>query len=342
MALNIDKCNFIKKDGEQCTNKKKEGDYCGIHKKYAVLGISEKNRCNDCGQLNNDKNYKNCEECRTKRNIKSKEKRAKLKSIKIEKQIEELKIDEYEISPYYLSGFFDGDGSICINEALSLQIQFSQCVLPILNKIKDIFGGSLYSFEPRNDNQRTQHSLRICGRDCEKILKYLDIGCIMKYEQVQVAKKIIYLNNLQNLNDKKIEYREEMRRLNKSYKKTHDKPYTRINIEYISGLFDAEGCIYLRERKNSHCFDYIKITQANDYQLLEHIKNFIGHGSVVDKIKWTVNRQEFVEYDLTQMLPFLNVKKLQAELCLEFLNCNDNLRKKEIYQAIKDDKHLDC
>ncbi len=333
-----EKCIFIKKNGEQCTNKQKEKSVCGIHLKYINLGVTTENRCGECGKTNDTFN-KICSNCQTKRSAKAAEKRLKIKENKIIKEMEILQIDEYEISPYYLSGFFDGDGSICITQGLSLQVQFSQCVLSVLKVIQNIFGGTIYSGNINVENQRIQHSLRLCGRDCTKILQYLDIGSIMKWEQIQIAKQFIKLNNLQNLEPKKIEMREEMRKLNKSYKKTHNKPYEKINWDYLAGIFDAEGCIYLRNNNDVFKFGYIKITQANDFQLLEHIKTFVGHGKTADKCKWMTEKKEFAIWDLEQIVHLLIVKKYQAQLCLEFLKSTDNNRKKDIFYLIKDDKH---
>lgn len=235
---------------------------------------------------------------------------------------------EFEISPYYLSGIMDSIGSICITQGGSLQIQLtcSQCVVSVLQVIQSIFGGSIHS--PKDN----QHSLRLCGRDCKKMLQYLDIGCIMKWSQVQVAKQFLY-----DLDETKTALREEMRALNKSYKTTHNKPYNKINYEYIAGLADAEGCIHLGYKNNKPVFKYFKITQKNDYQLLDHIQQFVGHGSTADKISWVVNRVDFAVYDIQQILPFLIVKKRQAELFLKFVEATEPRRKQELFHQIKED-----
>jgi hypothetical protein len=202
----------------------------------------------------------------------------------------------------------------------------------VLQVIQNIFGGSIYT---QNNNQ---HSLRLCGRDCEKMLQYLDIGCIMKWSQVQVAKRFVHLNNLHDLDETKTALREEMRALNKSYKTTHNKPYHKINYEYIAGLADAEGCIHLGYKNNKPVFKYFKITQKNDYQLLDHIQQFVGHGSTADKTSWIVNRVDFAIYDIQQILPFLIVKKRQAELFLQFVEATEPRRKQALFHQIKEDK----
>ncbi len=75
------KCLFIKKDGKQCTNQQKIGNYCRTHIKYVKLGINHENI-----KIN--------------------------KMNKINKIMTPLKLDDCKISPYYLAGFFDGDGGI--------------------------------------------------------------------------------------------------------------------------------------------------------------------------------------------------------------------------------------
>lgn len=337
-------CIFTKKDGKQCTNQQKIGQYCGTHKKYADLGVTAENRCKDCGKVNDTEN-RLCSTCQNKRNVTAIEKRKIKKLVRINKQMDSIKLEDCKISPYFLSGFFDGDGSICITEGLSLQIQFTQCVVSILNKIKDIFGGSLYKSEARNENCRDTYSLRFCGRDCEEILKYLDIGSIMKWEQIQIAKQFINMNKLNGLESKKVELKEKMRKLNKSYKKTHNKPYDKINWEYIAGIFDAEGCIYMRQHQKhqssefKHKFGYIKITQTNDYKLLEKIREFVGHGRTDDKTSWKTERIDFAKWDLNKISPLLIVKKKQTDWCLEFFDCKDKDRQKELFELIKADKH---
>ena len=341
-------CKFPKKNGKGlCGLTGYTDGLCGNHyklvKKYN-MNIDKLDKyifCKDCRKPIELKGL--CKECRDKRNQRAREKREKNKLSKINK-VMDTNITDFEISPFYVAGFFDGDGSICITQGLSLQIQFSQCVKPVLEKLQSIFGGSMYSRQGKNENQRTQYSLRLCGRDCKKLLKYLDVGSIMKWDQIQIAKQFINLNNFQGLESRKIELREKMRRLNKSYKKTHNKPYQKMCWEYIAGIFDAEGCIYakMKQRKNKtfrYLIGYIKISQKNDFQLLETIRKFVGHGRTGDKDNWKTERLDFIKYDLNRILPLLIVKKNQVKWCLDFIDSNDDNERKELYEKIKNDKH---
>jgi hypothetical protein len=338
-------CKFIKKNGDQCTNqRKKKCEYCGTHFPYAKKGVTPENRCQDCGNPKERNDLTKCNNCHENRLEKAKDKYKIMKEIKLNTPFKPLVEGEWEISPYYVSGFFDGDGSICIDKNLCLQVSFSQCAPEILLKLQGIFGGIIYKCDmSHKPNQRDQHNLRICGRECEKVLVYLDKGSIMKWDQIQVAKIFIRMNNLQDLTEEKTQLKDQMTALNKSYKKTHDKRYGILNWEYIAGIFDAEGCIETYKKKTkkgySYGMSYIKITQKNDYRLLEEIKSFIGHGRVEGKILWKTERIDFVKWDLQKILPLLIVKRKQSEWLLEFFETEDNTLRMELHEKIKGDKH---
>lgn len=250
------------------------------------------------------------------------------------------KIPKYEISPFYVSAFFDNHGSLCITQRLTVQIQFSQCAKSALLVFQTIFGGTMHTTTCKNEHQTYQYNLRICGNNCEKILKYLKLGVIMKWQQVDTAIQFITLNNIYNLNEKKVTLRDKMRKINKLYKKNHEKPYDRLNWGYIAGMFDAKGYIHLSaiKRKNGQMryeFGYIKISQPNNVLLLDSIRTFIGHGKTKDKLSWKTERIDFAEWDLNQIVKLLIVKKDQVKMCLNFFKCNNLERKKELFDSIK-------
>lgn len=333
-------CQFMTKQNIQCTNQSQENtEYCRLHIPYIENGVNPdgSNRCNDCGNPHN-RDVNKCQECQNKRSKHQTKKRNILNEIHINKDFPEI-IRPWEISPYYVGGFFDGDGSIYIDPNNCLSICLTQCYLPILQKFNKIFGGKLYIVtEKRNEQSRYCHSLKINGTECLKLLQYLDIGCILKYEQIQIAKKFIFLNKIHNLEENKKKYRQEIKKLNKKYKSSENLEYSKINWEYLSGLFDAEGCIFM----NKKCkFSYIKITQKNNWKLIQEIRNFTGHGQIGDKIIWKVNKIDFAKWDLNKMLPFLNVKKYQAECCLKYFSATNQQEANFYVNEIKKDKHRD-
>ncbi len=327
-------CKFITKNNTQCTNQSQNNtEFCRLHIPYIENGINNpdnSNRCDDCGKPHN-RDVKKCQKCQDKRSKKQKEKHIEEKMKFISQDFPILE-KPYEISPYYMGGFFDGDASIYIDQNNCLTISISQCYLPILEKFKTIFGGHVY-YDTRdisNTKQRNCHVFKVCGRECLKLLQYLDIGSILKHKQIQVAKTFILANKLQGFDDLKDECKILVKTYNKEYKVSHDKDYSKINWEYIAGIFDAEGCIHV---KRNH-FSYIKITQKNDYKLLEEIRNFVGHGKTRDHICWKTERVDFAKWDLTKMLPLLDVKKYKAEKCLVYFETHN----KQLLNEITKDK----
>lgn len=328
-----EQCKFMTKNNTQCLNQSKNNiEFCNIHKQYFKNGVNiyGTNRCDDCGKPHNN-DIKKCNKCSYKRSNAKIDKNLDRKIEIITQNFPILK-EPYDISPYYIGGFIDGDGSIHIDQNNCLTISISQCYLPILEKFKTIFGGNIYyDNNEKKENVRKCHLLKICGKECMKILQYLDIGSILKYKQVQVAKSFIFANKLQGFEELKENCKTMIKKYNKEYKETYDKDYSKMNWEYIAGIFDAEGCIHV---KRNH-FSYIKITQKNDYKLLEEIRKYIGHGKTRDHLSWITERVDFAKWDLTKMISFLNVKKYQAEKCLEYFETNDKVLLDEI---IKDKK----
>jgi hypothetical protein len=54
--------------------------------------------------------------------------------------------------------------------------------------------------------------------------------------------------------------------------------FSRLNIEYVQGLFDAEGCVYIN--KNNYNNYTISIAQKNHPTILYEIQKLLGFGKV--------------------------------------------------------------
>jgi len=103
-----------------------------------------------------------------------------------------------------------------------------------------------------------------------------------------------------------------------------------LDEKYIAGFFDGEGCIYASQRVDKKGYNSstlkIQIAQCN-LEVLELIQQKYG-GSILEhknKMKanwrqawvWQVPAHKAVAF-LESVLPYLVVKKEQAELALEF------------------------
>jgi LAGLIDADG endonuclease len=103
-----------------------------------------------------------------------------------------------------------------------------------------------------------------------------------------------------------------------------------LDIAYIAGLFDGEGSINIFRKKNkSGSFSYyLEITITNtDFPVLSWLQSVLG--GRVDKTsniklqgsrplrRWRASCRDAHRILLT-LLPYLRVKKTQAELAIEF------------------------
>ena len=258
--------------------------------------------------------------------------------------------------PSYIAGFIDGDGCIFIRKILDgYQSGFSitQCRTNILQIIRYHFGGRITTSSNRNNkiinlmdtekndcyhkhNIRNQYNLIIQSNEYNTLLEYLQNSVIIKEIQYQT---LYEFNKLVNLIDKKEEKEElylKCSNLNKICN-LNEKYLTRLNIEYISGLFDAEGCIYIDNKKYTKF--YISITQKNHTQILYDIVNFLGFGTIDCDIKFKI-------YNKTNCLKFIHlvknyliVKYNQAVAFETFLETNDTKIKEQMYLICNREKH---
>jgi hypothetical protein len=254
--------------------------------------------------------------------------------------------------PSYIAGFIDGDGCIFIRKIIDgYQSGFSitQCRTNILQIIRYHFGGSITSSSNRNDkkinlmddtnvyyhkhNIRNQYNLLIRNNEYQVLLNYLQNSFIIKEKQYQCLYEFNKLANLHKCTKKKGLY-SKCSNLNKNCEV--DEVYlTRLNIEYIAGLFDAEGCIYIKNNTFSFC---ISIAQKNHPKILHGIVNFLGFGKVEIyefKIYKKIDCLKFIQL----VKPYLIVKYNQSLAFEIFLETNDNIIKEKIYTICNREKH---
>jgi hypothetical protein len=186
------------------------------------------------------------------------------------------------------------------------------------------------------NNIRNQYNLIIQSNEYKILLEYLQNSFIIKENQYQNLNEF---NKLVNLIDKK-EEKEELYLKCSSLNKIcnlNEIYLTRLNIEYISGLFDAEGCIYIDNKKYTKF--YISITQKNHTQILYDIVKFLGFGTIDCEIKFKI-------YNKTNCLKFIHlvknyliVKYNQAVAFETFLETNDIKIKEQMYLICNREKH---
>lgn len=260
-------------------------------------------------------------------------------------------------NPSYIAGFIDGDGCIFIRkitDGFQSGFTISQCRTNVLQIIRYHFGGSITSSVNRNDNiinlmdednneyyhkhnVRNQYNLLIRNNEYQILLDYLNQSFIIKEKQYQclykfnkIANLTIYIEEKNNLHVTCAELNKKCE-LNKIY-------LTRINIEYIAGLFDAEGCLFIN--KNNLNKFYISIAQKNHPSILHEIVKVLGFGKVLNSnIEFIIYNKSCCLKFIQLVKPHLIVKYNQAVAFETFLQTNDTNIKEQMYVICNKEKH---
>jgi hypothetical protein len=255
----------------------------------------------------------------------------------------------------YIAGFIDGDGCIFIRkifDGYQSGITITQCRTNILQILRYHFGGSITSSENRNNkienimdennefihkhNVRNQYNLLIRSNEYQVLLGYLQNSFIIKEQQYNCLHEFNKLANLPN----KLEEKEELYKMcSENNVKTTilESNLHKLNIEYIAGLFDAEGCLFIESNLKKI---KISIAQKNHPLILHEIVKFLGFGNV------SKSNIEVIIYNKTDCLKFIQlvkthliVKYNQAIAFETFLQTNDTKIKKQMYFICNDEKH---
>jgi len=254
--------------------------------------------------------------------------------------------------PKYLGGLFDGDGTISIYKEgesyYNLSITFPQSVFNILKLLQSMFGGSMYKRkQPDTDARRQQYSWKVNGLDCKKILDYLEKGCILKYEQVLLAKKFLPLINKSGKDIEKEKLCLRIHSLNQKIVKSKLIDFNKIDFIYICGLFDAEGCIRIGGSPNNYTGYSVSIAQLNNIDILYEIQKFFNCGTVSVKYgHWKASNRKIMEKYFIDMLDHVIIKKIQIECILKYFDEDPSLHMKEkqkirgeLAEILKNEKH---
>lgn len=255
--------------------------------------------------------------------------------------------------PSYIAGFIDGDGCIFIRKIIDgYQSGFtiSQCRTNILQIIRFHFGGSITSSSNRNNktinlmdeeneyyykhNIRNQYNLLIRNNEYQILLNYLNNSFIIKEKQYQCLYEFNKLANLPNKNDEK----EQIYLICSDFNKKcylNETYLSRLNIEYIAGLFDAEGCIFIE-----YTLKKIKIliSQKNHPKILYEIVKFLNFGKVSASNLIIYKKSDCLKF-IQLVKPHLIVKYNQALAFETFLETNDNNIKERMYSICNKEKH---
>jgi hypothetical protein len=264
------------------------------------------------------------------------------------------KIEQYKDckpNASYISGFIDGDGCIFIRkikDGYQSGITLAQSRTNILQILRYHFGGSITTSANRNcnitdkiiekgyldkHNVRNDYNLIIRSNEYSIILQYIKHHIIIKQKQIDALYEFSKIVHIPHTNVEK----EELYKVCLKKKEIFDYDFSRLNIEYIQGLFDAEGCIYIDNTKYSRY--KISIAQKNHPEILHKIQEFLGYGKVTTEFKYVI-------YDKSTCINFIQLMKSGVivkynQVCAfeTFLSTSDPVIKEQMYRITNEEKH---
>jgi hypothetical protein len=267
----------------------------------------------------------------------------------------EMHLNRFKLAPpsaSYIAGLIDGDGCIFIRkiaDGYQSGISIAQCRTNVLQIIRYHFGGSITACSSRNNktvdlmdtiwdqetihkhNVRNQYNLLIRSNEYQLLLEYIKDSFVVKHDRIMCLYEMNKLVHISNKTDEK----EQLHLLCSSKAILKDENLKNINIEYIQGLFDAEGCVYID--KNTHKF-HVSISQKNHPRLLLEIQHFLGFGKVYN-FDFCINKKSDCFKFIELMKPGVIVKYNQVIAFETFLNTIDPIIKNEMYKICNKEKH---
>lgn len=276
-----------------------------------------------------------------------------------------IKLKNYKLNPpnpSYIAGMIDGDGTIFIRKitdgyqsGISI-FQSRTNILQILQyhyggtivKPTDIYTDNIFNEDGYYDknNKRNSYSLIIRSNEYKYILDDIYNHILLKKTQIDSLLKFSKIVNKIDKKDEKEELFNICSNINKN-KELDFYDYSRLNIEYIQGLFDAEGHIFVSYKKinNKITFNkgvYMKITQKNHPDIIEKIHNFLGFGKINEYIYYVDNFIDCLK--LIELLkPNLIVKYNQIIAFEQYIKIKHDedlhIKRERLYKIINMEKH---
>lgn len=106
--------------------------------------------------------------------------------------VDQEKVEEIrsQLTLQYIAGFFDGEGSITVTNALSLQVIIGQNDESILHAISQFFGTGKVSAVKIRRGHKQSYTVRWCGFNAARVLEQLKPFLILKRDRAELAVKM--------------------------------------------------------------------------------------------------------------------------------------------------------
>ena len=216
------------------------------------------------------------------------------------------------LHPAYIAGFLDGDGTVAFNVGSNTSyISVTQCDIRPLLSLQRMFGGTIrLCISKRSSRERIKYVYTLF-KYTEPLLKIMKDYSIMKMKRSNYS-----YSQLFDTHSEKDNYNDivtKIKNYQSDYTPINETDYrNRLTNEYISGLFDAEGYVYL-SHKETYIESHITLTQRSNHTVLKEIGEVLGYGKA--------NTYRYNEYSKENQLDFIRrilasaiVKKEQLEI----------------------------
>lgn len=233
---------------------------------------------------------------------------------------------------YYYTGLFDAEGSVslCPNGKFRIAIEITNENIPIMFQSK--FGGSIH--RRKRDKRKVSWTwiLSNSKSQCSEFIHQIGKLCLVK--KAQLFSLLSYI-------DQTREQRRNTRRHYISLIKKHKTPSDKIIIfdqdwgseanfiEWLAGFIDGDGNITCYEsvdaKTGKQSFGH-QISASNTFKNVIYLINRFFPGTIIHRRKKTndiftwVCFRKHEENLVNKLIPYLRIKKRQAECFLKFIS----------------------
>lgn len=233
---------------------------------------------------------------------------------------------EFSLSPEYIAGFIDGDGTIAMGKtrySVELYVSIGQCDPRPLLLIQKMFGGYLRVDLNEENNKRPLFRIKLKDTECQQILTYVRNTLILKEKRCNLALEYIDFMSKDQTNNSsfeksRLEYYDKMVSLQSDFIPVNDFHYReKMNLTYIAGFFDAEGCLMAKVKSEKYMDVSMTITQTSNIEILHTIRTFLGFGTVNESGRWVVYSKKDIGKFLEPIMDYIIVKRDQCQMFFE-------------------------
>lgn len=244
-----------------------------------------------------------------------------------------------QLSIDYIAGLIDGDGTIAAHKE-DIRMEITQCDPRPLLMLQRQFGGHIRLVEAKTESRRRQFHYSMRAHQCKPLLTALKDRLYLKRKRATVALESL---DMKSTNVCIEDIRAKLSELRNLQSKLDDvdvaAAVSSMSIEYIAGLFDAEGCLSSGE-KGKYIRSQLSITQRSSEDILDAVQCVVGYGTLT-KDRFMLYATKDILMFIEEIGPHIVVKRSQLDAYVQMTQTCDIDNKKKWMKKIADAKHVE-